>query len=247
MSRLALSRVALVMLLAATTSHVFAQVGQGSEPAAMHPAAMAVGPRLSGVVAVGGEARLAVLEIPGRGGRLVRVGDTLSDGSRVTAMGLDWVRLAGRDGERLIRLEGAGDAPVAYETRSTPGRSDASGSADHPDGPGMGAAEESGPKMLILEPELQELIDGVAVTQGASVESLADVIGAFHGWPADAEIAISDLSFNPFPDAAAVKAALEEAGMVRVRVGSGEGERMHYLGARPEVPPGDENEQSVPQ
>ena len=247
MSRQVPSRVALVMLLAATTSYVLAQADQGTESAAIHRAAIEVGPRLSGVVAVGGKARLAVLEIPGRGGRLVRVGDTLSDGSRVTAMGLDWVRLAGRDGERLIRLEGTGDAPFASETRSTPGRSGAPGSADHPDGPGMGAAEEADPQVLTVEPELQELIDGVTATDGASVESLADVIGAFHGWPADAEIVLSDLSFNPFPDAAAVKAALNEAGMVRVRVGSGEGERMHYLGARPEVLRGDENDQAVPQ
>jgi hypothetical protein len=91
--------------------------------------------RLSGVVAVGGEARLAVVELEGQGGRLVRAGEALSDGTRVLAIGLDWLRVS-RDGEertlQMSSLPPSGAVPEPVTPREPTGEPAAASDAHRP-------------------------------------------------------------------------------------------------------------------
>lgn len=206
------------LLLAAVTPVFSASTGADEGPTV--PGSP---PRLSGIVAVAGEPRLAVLELPGRGGRLVRVGDRLADGAEVAAIGPDWVRLAVHGQERLLRLAGlpAGAAGPAAPREGAP-PADASPPITGPD---RGVVDAGG--------ELGDLIAGVASDRGNPVEALADVVGAYLGLPPATEITVSDVAFGPFASAAAAKAELDRQGMIRVQIGSGQVREMLYLRAVP--------------
>lgn len=193
----------------------------------------ASGLRLSGIVTVAGEPRLAVIEGAGGDGLLVRVDETLPDGSRVLALGPDWVRLAVRGQETLLRLEGLpADAQRAPPDRQAvqPGEAPRPGS-EKPVALRVvpnGAEDARRRGVLTADGELGELIAGAAAKR-RSTEALGDVIGAHLGLPMDAEVTVTDLNFAPFADAADAKKALDENSMLRVKVTSGEEQQMLYL------------------
>jgi hypothetical protein len=69
--------------------------------------------RLSGVITVGGETRLGVLEHLDGGGRTVRQGDKLRGIGVVTEIGTDWLRIDIGDRTQELRLSGpAVDVPA---------------------------------------------------------------------------------------------------------------------------------------
>jgi hypothetical protein len=181
--------------------------------------------RLSGIVAVNGEARLAVVELAGQGGHMVRVGDVILGGARVLAMGPDWVRLEQQGEERILRLRSlpAGVVPQATAQPAPKAEPAPQGGGQTPH---LVAAEAEG--------ELQEIIRGVAANPKATADDLGSAIGAYLGLPANTEIAVTDVSFGVFDSAAAAKAALDQKGMVRVQVGGADGpQQMIYLQAPP--------------
>jgi hypothetical protein len=222
--------VALAALLVATASPAAAT-------GARSPTPDAEALRLSGVVTVGGEPRLAVIELSGAGGLMVRSGDSLPGGNRVLAIGLDWVRLSWDGEERLLRLT---SAPADALRDLTPQTATRPATRPTPEAVGSEAVEEGVlPKtdVLTLDPALEEIVAGVAANETNSAEVLASAIGAYFGLPANTEIAVTDMSFGAFANAAAAKAALDGSGMLRVRIGE-EGEQMRMLYLRTPLPEG---------
>lgn len=197
--------IALVTLSVSAVPQPWAQPTAGWTTAADGPAAM----RLSGVVAVAGAPRLAVVEIEGRGGQLLRLGDTLPGDLEVMEIGSDWVRLRLGVEERVLRLTGlpSGSAPNAEAA----------------------AALRDG--ILKVKGELAEEIAAVAGMPDASLKAFADVIGTYLALPPGTEIRVSDLGSSALSSAAEAKAALERSGMLRVEIGSGEQQRTLYLRA----------------
>lgn len=151
---------------------------------------------------------------------MVRVGDTLADGSKVVEIGRDWVRLSSDRGGWELRLTSlpAGAAPPRLPTTAVPseGKPPPTVAASRP-------AEGQPPLETgfgTLDAELTEIIAGVAANEANSANELASAVGAYLGLPADAEIAVTDMAFGTYDNAAAAKANLDRSGMVRVRIGA---------------------------
>jgi hypothetical protein len=182
---------------------------------------VASGLRLSGVVAMQGEPKLAVIEAAGLGSRVVRPGDRLRGGVRVARIGDDWIELVWNGETHRLSVQSAAPRGASAAAAAQGG--------GHGKGGSQPPGEESFEGPVVIDDELGAIIDDVAANEGASAEDLAFVVGAYLGLPPQAEISITDLSFADFDDALGVKQELNETGMVRMRMSDMEGDRMLYL------------------
>ncbi len=182
---------------------------------------------LSGVVVVGKEVRLAVVERPGQGGRLVRAGDTLSDGSRVLEIGPDWIRLALEGEERVLQVAGLRPAKVGDAVRPAGGGVEPPRADQASDQPLVSSAK--------ADAEILDAVSRLASDPRASEDDLGFVLAPLLDLPADSSI-------RPFfpgqPEReekglSEIRATLARGELVRLKVDSDGQERMVYLMKEP--------------
>jgi hypothetical protein len=192
--------------------------------------------RLSGVILVGGEPKLAVVERAGRGGRTVRVGDTLRGVGAVTAIGPDWVRIDVGGGVGVLQLS----APAQGQSAGDDGQPSTVGTVDLDN-----CSVHTG--SVDVTPELLSEIGRVAANPSASEEDLSLTLIPLLGLAGDARIKIF---FPGEPEReekgpAELHAALVRGEAVRLRIEQDGEEEMVYLmpeHVRPQPPPGETNE-----
>jgi hypothetical protein len=214
----AVMKVALACLFVVAPAALVAQGESGS--------AAAGDLRLSGVVAMGGEMRLAVVERPGQGGRLVRAGDTLSDGSRVLEIGPDSMRLALNGKERVLQVAGLRPAGAAEPGAAV---GSAGGGAQPPsaDQPLMSSAKANA--------EILDALSRLASDPRASEDDLGFVLAPLLDVPAGSSIRPFFPGQPELEDKglSEMRAILDRGQVVRLKVDSGGQERMVYLMKEP--------------
>lgn len=174
--------------------------------------------RLSGVIAVGGETRLAVIEAAGQGGRLVRVGDKLVDGTRVLEIGPDWIRV--RKGNIEQKLDINGVLPVSNDAGGPPA---AVAAAARPERPFPWEGKAS--------PEVVDAVTRIAADPLASEADLTFGLASQLDLPADARVR----PFFPGEEErerkglAEVGEAIKRGEMVRLMVDTGGVEAAIYI------------------
>jgi hypothetical protein len=173
--------------------------------------------RLSGVILVGGEPKLAVVEQRDGGGRTVRPGDKLRGVGVVTAIGPDWVSIDVGGEERVLHLTSTAQGqPPGNENAPTTDDQDISP-------PGSGSVD--------VTPELLEELGRVAANPSANDEDLSLTLIPLLGLSGDARV---KLFFPGEPERegkgpAEVHAALVRGQAVRLRIEEGGEDAMIYL------------------
>jgi type II secretory pathway component PulC len=190
--------------------------------------------RLSGVVTVGDEARVAMIEFPDGRQQTVRRNTSIPDVGKVEKISRDRLWLKTETGEIEIQLTADGlPSEQGHRNLLSPESSSADAAAP------TASEAETQPKHRTVEvsEEMAYQIEQLAKTPAATVDELYFALKPMLGLPSAAELKLNGLSFEPMDSVSQIKQQLDQGQMMRAVVQGAEGVEMIYLQPGPTQQP----------